>query len=128
VDYIIKVGGPGTIRQSFNCIKFEGIISVISFLGSVKAKGQPTLLDTLSNICTVRGIYIGSKALIRDMIRVIKANDIHPVLDKVFTLEQAREAYKYIVSRTDAISSILYINRIPQWAQKHFGKLTVKIH
>lgn len=129
VDHIIEVGGPGTMRQSFNCIKFEGVISVIGFLGGVKAEGQPTLLDTLSNICTVRGVYVGSKALMRDMIRAIEANDIHPVLDeKVFTLEQAREAYEYMVSRTDAISSMLYIDRVPQWAQKHFGKLTVKIH
>lgn len=129
MDHIIEVGGPGTMRQSFNCIKFEGVISVIGFLGGVKAEGQPTLLDTLSNICTVRGVYVGSKALMRDMIRAIEANDIHPVLDeKVFTLEQAREAYEYMVSRTDAISSMLYIDRVPQWAQKHFGKLTVKIH
>lgn len=31
--------------------------------------------------------------------RVVDANDIHPVVDeKVFTLEQAREAYEYMVS------------------------------
>ncbi|RAO68082.1 uncharacterized protein BHQ10_004094 [Talaromyces amestolkiae] len=90
---------------------FEGIISVIGFLGGVKHQDQPAILETLSNICTVRGVYVGSKALMRDMIRAIEANDIHPVVDeKVFALEQARAAYEYM------------------WAQKHFGKLSIKVN
>lgn len=99
MDYIIEVGGSGTLAQSFKCIKFEGVISVIGFLGGASPKGQPSILDTLSNICTVRGVYVGSKALMRDMVRAIEANDIHPVVDeKVFTLDQARDAYEYMVS------------------------------
>lgn len=99
VDHIIEVGGPGTLQQSFKAIKFEGIISVIGFLGKGDPNSQPGILDTLSNICTVRGVYVGSKALMKDMIRAIEANDIHPVVDeKVFSLEQTREAYEYQVS------------------------------
>ncbi|CEJ56881.1 Putative Zinc-binding oxidoreductase [Penicillium brasilianum] len=110
VDHIIEVGGTGTLEQSFKCIKFEGVISVIGFLGGVDPKGQPSILDTLSSICTVRGVYVGSKAMMRDMVRAIEANDIHPVVDeKVFSLDQTRDAYDYM------------------WAQKHFGKVAVKI-
>lgn len=99
VDHIIEVGGSGTLQQSFKCIKFEGVISIIGFLGGVDPKTQPTVLETLGHICTVRGVYVGSKALMKDMIRAIEANDIHPVVDdKVFTLDQAREAYDYMVS------------------------------
>lgn len=103
VDHIIEVGGPGTMRQSFNCIKYEGLISVIGFLGEAEGQDLPAVLDTLGHICTVRGVYVGSKALMRDMIRAIEANDLHPVVDdKVFTLERAREAYEHMVSRPDA--------------------------
>ncbi|KAL4890988.1 hypothetical protein BDV59DRAFT_76238 [Aspergillus ambiguus] len=110
VDYIIEVGGTGTLAQSLKCIKFEGFVNIIGFLGGAGPKDQPTLLETLSNICTVRGIYVGSKALMNDMIRAIEVNNIHPVVDpKVFTLDQTKEAYEYM------------------WAQKHFGKLTIKI-
>lgn len=99
VDHIVEVGGPGTLTQSFKAIKYEGVISVIGFIGGMKGQDQPTVLDTLSNICTVRGVYVGSKQLMRDMIRAIEANDIHPVVDeKVFTLEQTREAYEHMVS------------------------------
>jgi NADPH:quinone reductase-like Zn-dependent oxidoreductase len=99
VDHIIEVGGPGNFAQSFKAIKFEGLISVIGFLSGGKSQDEPTVLDTLSSICTVRGVYVGSKELMRDMIRAIEANDIHPVVDeKVFTLDKAREAYDYMVS------------------------------
>ncbi|KAL4878468.1 hypothetical protein BJY04DRAFT_113243 [Aspergillus karnatakaensis] len=110
VDHIIEVGGAGTLEQSFKAIKFEGVISIIGFLGGVDPKTIPNVLQTLSSICTVRGVYVGSKALMQDMVKAVEASDIHPVVDeKVFTLDQAREAYEYM------------------WAQKHFGKLTIKI-
>jgi len=99
VDHIVEVGGPGTLGQSFKAIKYEGVISLIGFLGGGKSQDQPALLDTLSHICTVRGVYVGSKQLMRDMIAAIEANNIHPVVDqKVFTLDQTREAYEYMVS------------------------------
>ena len=50
------------------------------------------------NICTVRGILIGSRLQFEQINRAIEANDIHPVVDeKVFELSQVREAYGYYV-------------------------------
>lgn len=104
VDHIVEVGGPGTLAQSFKAIKFEGVISVIGFVGAGEGKDQPTILDTLSSIATVRGVYVGSRELMEDMIRAIEANDIHPVVDgKVFTLDKARDAYDYMVSTSHAL-------------------------
>lgn len=114
VGHVIEAGGPGTIRQSFNCIRYEGVISVIGFPGGVKAEDQPSVMDTLSNICTVRGVYVDSKALMRDMNRAIEANDIHPVVDEtVFRIDQARQAYEYMVSRNDALFFPSCFNRLP---------------
>ncbi|KAF9247638.1 hypothetical protein CBS147339_9307 [Penicillium roqueforti] len=111
VDQIVEVGGSGTLHESFKCIKYDGVISVIGFLSGVDPKKQPVVLEALTHICTVRGVYVGSKALMRDMVRAIEANDIHPLMDdKVFTLDQTREAYDHM------------------WTQKHFGKLTIKIN
>ena len=104
VDHIVEVGGSGTLKQSLKCIKFEGVVSIIGFLGGGNPKEQPVALDALMHICTIRGVYVGSKALMNDMVDAIEANDIHPVLDeKVFSLEQAREAYDYMVSVTPSI-------------------------
>jgi NADPH:quinone reductase-like Zn-dependent oxidoreductase len=97
VDHIVEVGGEGTLEQSLKAIKFEGIISIIGFLGG--AKPRSSVIECLNNICTARGLFVGSRAMMEDMVAAIEANNIRPVIDeKVFTLEQTKEAYNYMVS------------------------------
>lgn len=109
VDHIVEVGGAATLPQSLKAIRFEGVISIIGFLGG--AQGFPPIVECLTNICTVRGVYVGSRALMQDMVRAVEANDIHPVVDKkVFDFEKSREAYEY------------------QWSQQHFGKVVININ
>lgn len=108
VDHVVEVGGAGTLEQSCAAIKFEGVISIIGFLSGQKT--DITAVHALMHICTFRGVYVGSRQQLEDMISCIEANDIHPVVDdKVFTLEQAKEAYQYM------------------WDKKHFGKIGIKI-
>lgn len=109
VTHILEVGGPVTMAQSLKAIKIDGVISIIGFLGGVDQK-QPGFLDCLMHICTVRGILVGNRVQFEDMNRAIEANKIKPVVDKkVFSLDQAKEAYQYM------------------WEQKHFGKLAIQI-
>lgn len=108
-DHILEVGGPTTMAQSLKAIKIDGVISIIGFLGG-SSKDQPSFLDCLSNLCTVRGVLVGSRLQFEDMNRAIEANKIKPVVDeRVFKLEEAKEAYQYM------------------WDQKHFGKLVIKV-
>ncbi|KAK1706389.1 zinc-binding dehydrogenase [Colletotrichum lupini] len=112
VDHIIEVGGPGTVAQSLKAVKLEGVISIIGFLshGDKPEGEQPTLLDALANICTIRGLFVGSKQQFEEMNQAIDANKIKPVVDqKIFGFEEVKEAYQY------------------QWDQKHFGKVVIKI-
>ena len=97
VDHVIEVGGEDTMEQSLKAVKYEGIISLIGFLGGAKPKDN--ILEPLSRVCTIRGIYVGSRQQMEEMCAAVEANNIHPVVDKqVFTLEQAKEAYEYMVS------------------------------
>jgi NADPH:quinone reductase-like Zn-dependent oxidoreductase len=110
VSHIIEVGGPKTMTQTLKAIKIDGVISIIGFLGGVEDEQQPGFLDCLDSICTVRGIYVGSRIQFEEMNRAIEGNKIKPVVDeKVFGLEELKEAYQYM------------------WDQKHFGKVTIKI-
>ncbi|KAK7188216.1 hypothetical protein DPSP01_001761 [Paraphaeosphaeria sporulosa] len=109
VDHVVEVGGPTTMKQSLVAIKIDGVISIIGFIGGF-SKDQPSFLDCLNNICTVRGLLVGSRQQFEDMNAAIEANDIHPIVDnKVFTLPELKEAYQYMFD------------------QKHFGKLAIKI-
>lgn len=108
VDHVIEVGGADTLEQSCAAIKYEGVISIIGFLGGAKPK--TSALDALFHLCTFRGVYVGPREMLEDMVKCIEANDIHPVLDPtVFSLDQAKEAYQYM------------------WDKKHFGKVAIKI-
>ncbi|KAB5533487.1 hypothetical protein GE09DRAFT_972875 [Coniochaeta sp. 2T2.1] len=108
VDHIIEVGGEHTMGQSLKAVKFGGIITLIGFLGGAQPK--ESILEALNNICTLRGVFVGSREQMEDMVRAIEANDIHPVVDKkVFPFAEAKEAYQYM------------------WEQKHFGKLCISI-
>lgn len=110
VDHVVEVGGPGTMKQSMLAVKPEGVITVIGFLGGTNHEDTPTTLDTLTHLCTVRGILVGSRLQFDDMVRAIETADIHPVVDKnVFPFEKAPDAYKY------------------QWDQKHLGKVVITV-
>ncbi|KAL2407386.1 Zinc-type alcohol dehydrogenase-like protein [Exophiala dermatitidis] len=109
VDHVVEVGGAGTLEQSLKAVKLEGVISIIGFLGGTNKQDMPGLLDALNNLCTVRGILVGSKQQFQEMNRAIEANDIHPVVDSnTFKFENALDAYQY------------------QWDQKHFGKVVIE--
>ena len=85
------------MAQSLKAIKIDGLITIIGFVGGF-SKDQPTFLECLNNLCTVRGVLVGSRHSFEDMNRAIDANGIKPVVDeKVFTLEEAKEAYQYMV-------------------------------
>ena len=99
------------MAQSLAAVRYGGIISIIGFLGGAKPKEN--VLEALSNICTLRGIFVGSRQQMEDMCQAIEANDIHPVVDeKVFSLAETREAYDYMVSTALALHSCAIANLV----------------
>jgi NADPH:quinone reductase-like Zn-dependent oxidoreductase len=66
--HIIEVAGPVTMAQSLKAIKIDGLISIIGFVGGNATDAQPGFLDTLMNICIVRGILVGSRTQFEDMV------------------------------------------------------------
>lgn len=111
VDHVVEIGGPSTMAQSMKAIKPEGVISVIGFVGGASGSDkQPSTLDALTNLCTIRGLLVGSRAQFVDMNRAIDANNIHPVVaEQVFEFENLKDAYQY------------------QWDQKHTGNVVVHL-
>lgn len=90
-EHVVEVGGAATMPQSLKAVKIDGIISIIGFVGG-KGEKQVTFLETLNNICTVRGLLVGSRLQFEEMNASIEANKIKPVIDKkVFKLEDLKE-------------------------------------
>ncbi|KAE8332889.1 hypothetical protein BDV39DRAFT_215905 [Aspergillus sergii] len=110
VTHIVEVAGPATMKESLKAIKIDGVISMVGFVAGSPAADQPSLIDTLLRVCTVRGIGVGSRLQFEEMNRAIEANDIHPVVDnRIFKFGEVREAYQYLSD------------------QKHVGKVCIEI-
>lgn len=111
VDHVIEVAGPKSMEQSLMAVKVAGVITIIGFVGGF-TKDQPGFIECLTNLCTTRGILVGSRKQMEDMCLAIEGNPekLRPVVDeKLFELEQLKEAYEY------------------QWSGQHFGKVCVTI-
>jgi len=57
----------------------------------------------------VQGISVGSMQMFEAMSRAIAASGIKPVIDKVFTFDEAQKAYRHMASGA------------------HFGKIVIRV-
>lgn len=94
VDVVIETVGGQNLQRSLNVLRMAGHISVVGLLD-----GFDTSLNTLSLLhqqATIRGMEVGSKQDFIAMNRAIEANNIHPVIDKIFPQEQIQAAFEYL--------------------------------
>lgn len=116
VDHIIEVGGTLTLQQSFDAIALHGLIHCIGHitnpdpLGAGKAlRGPDAAFMALDRVCIVRGVVVGSREQLQDMLDCFQEHSIRPVIDRVFDLEQTRQAYDYL------------------WSSSHTGKVVIQV-
>lgn len=107
VDHIIEVGGPGTLARSMNAVRVGGRISVIGLLTGTEATVNP--MPILGKQIQVQGIFVGSREMFEAMNRAIALHHLRPVIDRVFSFDEAREALRYMESGA------------------HFGKIVVRV-
>ena len=93
VDYVIEVGGAGTLQNSLKSVAVQGQISWVGVL----AQGEPaiSLAALRSAFATLQFVAVGSRAQVVAMNRAIEVNRLKPVIDRVFPFEEAVEAFRY---------------------------------
>lgn len=93
-DIIIETVGGNNIGRSLNALRMGGYISVVGLLDGFKSN-----IDVLALIhqqATIRGLEVGSTHQFEAMNREIEARDIHPIIDRVFPVEQTQKAFEYL--------------------------------
>lgn len=100
VDHVVEVGGQGTIARSLSAVRPAGQVHVIGVLSGTGSDAGPGMdvRSVLSKSVHVNGIYVGSRAMFGRMNAAIAANRLKPVVDRVFPLAQAREAFEHMRS------------------------------
>ncbi len=106
-DLVVEVGGAGTFSRSLRSLRIGGTLAQIGVL-SPSAEGLeiPLLLHRQVHL---RGIYVGSRAHFEEMNRAIAQAKLKPMVDEVFSFEDAPKA----------------LRRMHDGA--HFGKLAIRV-
>ncbi|CAI7602809.1 unnamed protein product [Penicillium viridicatum] len=116
VDHIIEVGGTLTLQASFDAIAMHGLIHCIGHITNPDPLdagkdlcGPDAAFLALDRLCIVRGVVVGSKEQLQDMLECFKAKSIRPVIDSVFDFERTRDAYEHL------------------WSATHTGKIVIRM-
>jgi NADPH:quinone reductase-like Zn-dependent oxidoreductase len=92
IHHVIEVGGLGTLAQSIQAIGFGGEIALI---GVLSMQGDSNPMPLMVKGASLRGIFVGSAAMARDLNAFVDAHQLKPIVDRVFDLADAKAAYAY---------------------------------
>ena len=92
VDQVLEVAGAGTLVQSMEAARVGGFIGLIGILAGTEGEVNP--IPVLMKSLRLQGVYVGSREMFEDMNAAMEINQIKPVIDKVYPLEEAQEALK----------------------------------
>jgi NADPH:quinone reductase-like Zn-dependent oxidoreductase len=109
VDYIVDVGGPTTLGEAIQAVRLDGLIVATGMVAGMREVG-PEAMSALWKLYVMRGVLLGSKDMLWEMIKWFEEKSVKPALDDVaFALSDAKEAY----------------DRLEK--QKHFSKVVIRI-
>ncbi len=108
VDHVVEVGGPGTLGKSMNSVAASGQIALIGVLTGFGAP-DASLFPIVARNVRLDGIYVGSRADFEALNTFLTEHQIHPIIDRFFPFNEAREAFAHLRSAA------------------HFGKIVISI-
>lgn len=94
VDHVLEIGGQDTLSRALQALAHDGHIALI---GGVTGEAPPLAMrDLVLRGATATGIYVGSRADFENMLAFMTEHQIHPLIDRTFTFEQAQEAFDFM--------------------------------
>lgn len=94
VDYVVEVGGAGTLARSINAVRVGGQISLIGILSGLST--EISIPPILMKQIRVQGIHVGSRSAFEQMNAAITLHKLKPVVDRVFPFEAALDSFRYL--------------------------------
>ena len=106
-DVVLEVGGQGTVNRSVASAAMGGSVAIIGGVSGFGGEVNPATM--LTGAKRMVGIFVGSRKMLEDVMRFAAVTDLKPVVDRVFTFDQTKEAYRYMESGS------------------HFGKVVIAV-
>ncbi|MBW8900175.1 MAG: NAD(P)-dependent alcohol dehydrogenase [Massilia sp.] len=93
-DLVVETVGDATFERSLNAAATGGTVFTVGFLSG--AATSINLFSIIGKALRVVGNSTGSVADLAEAVRAIEANDIVPVIDRVFGIDEAAGAYEVL--------------------------------
>jgi NADPH:quinone reductase-like Zn-dependent oxidoreductase len=108
VDLVVEVGGVGTLNESIRAVRIGGTIAFIGVLAGPPPSDLRLPLMVMQQQ-RLQGVTVGSIEDLKAMADAISVNRMKPVIDKVFSFDQVKQAFAHMESGA------------------HFGKVAIAI-
>ncbi|ANU21146.1 alcohol dehydrogenase [Planococcus plakortidis] len=95
IDLVIDSVGGATFNRSLEVLKKGG--RIVIFGATTADNVDFNLRSFFYGQYQLFGSTMGSREELRDMLRHIEEHGTHPVIDRVFSLDEAQEAFDYLV-------------------------------
>jgi NADPH:quinone reductase-like Zn-dependent oxidoreductase len=93
VEIIVETAGA-TLEQSLASVSFGGFVGIVGFVAGQEA--PLSLPAVIGPMIRIQGIAIGSRARFEAMNRAITAHRLQPLVDVVFPLDKAADAFRHM--------------------------------
>ena len=94
VNHVLEIGGRNTVGKAIQTLAFDGHMALI---GGLSGFGASIPVPGLMRVgASATGVYVGSRADFEQMNAFISEHKVRPVIDRVFSFEDAREAYDHM--------------------------------
>ncbi|MNQ96319.1 alcohol dehydrogenase [compost metagenome] len=80
---------------------------IIGFLDG--SETSLNIFDFLQKKLTIKGVLVGSRHTYQEMNEAIEKENLHPVIDKIFSFSEIKQAFEYLSKGA------------------HFGKIVLKL-
>lgn len=107
VDVTLDIAGTETITQSILSVKEHGYVGLIGFISGSKITVD--IFPLIMNYIRLQGYSVGNAQELNDLVNAIEVNNIKPIIDSIFPIEQTQEAFRKLESG------------------KAFGKIIIKL-
>ena len=97
-DVVLETVGPGNLDRSFAAAAFNGRIELIG--GFEQASKPPGTIPMIAKNLTLRGIAVGSRRMLADLLALMSQKKQKPVIDARIPFADAPKAYELMIAQT----------------------------
>ncbi|WP_276378525.1 NAD(P)-dependent alcohol dehydrogenase [Flavobacterium sp. H4147] len=91
VDITLDVAGNKTIEQSILSVKEHGFVGLVGFMSGSKITFD--VFPLIINYIRLQGYSVGNAQELEELVNAIEKNNIKPVIDSIYSIEQTQEAF-----------------------------------